>query len=301
MNGRLGHALPIRAVKTALVTGSTDGIGLTTAKNLALKGYNVILHGRDSSRIEKAKKVVESFSRDETPKPIVTSVLSDISTIDGCHDLVSSVRLVMKEMDVSCLDLLVNNAGAFEEKYKKTKDGLEITFATNVMATFVITSNLLPQLLQSKRSRIVIASSISQCSSIHHWNDLQCRVREYDTHRAYSESKFLDALLSVEFASRLQSSYGVDRITCNCLDPGTVNTKMLLAGWGPCGIDVENALDETWLGTSEDVDGVSGTYFCNKRPMKDANGYNKSDRIKLWNILADIDPASMERWAHFCA
>jgi NAD(P)-dependent dehydrogenase (short-subunit alcohol dehydrogenase family) len=50
-------------------------------------------------------------------------------------------------------------------------------------------------------------------------------------------------MLSKEFSERLkEAGYGTDQITCNCLDPGTVNTKMLLAGWGPCGINVRDAL-----------------------------------------------------------
>ena len=305
MNVEFGHSLPIRAAKTALVTGSTDGIGLTTAKNLAAKGYNLILHGRDATRIQKAEEEVKSFCSalmkdDSPPKAIIKSIRSDISTIAGCKKLVSSVRSLLKENDMSSLDLLVNNAGVFEESYQSTMDGLEMTFAVNVMAPFVITSNLLPELTNARnkenQSRIVIASSISQCSSIDHWDDLQCHTRPYNTHQAYAESKFLDALLSAEFASRLIKVFGAERITCNCLDPGTVNTKMLIAGWGPCGIDVGNALDETWLSTSEDINDVSGTYFCSRRPSKEINGYRISDRKKLWNVLAEIDSNSSEIW-----
>ena len=72
----------------------------------------------------------------------------------------------------------MNNAGVFEESYSLTTDGLETTSAVNVMAPFVITSKLLPNLLQKKddQSWIVIASSsISQCYSIDDWDDLQCQ------------------------------------------------------------------------------------------------------------------------------
>lgn len=138
----------------------------------------------------------------------------------------------------------MNNAGVFEESYSLTTDGLETTFAVNVMAPFVITSKLLPNLLQKKddQSRIVIASSISQCYSIDDWDDLQCQKRQYRTHRAYSESKLFDAMLAAEFGTRLEDAgISTNRITCNSLDPGTVNTKMLIAGWGPCGIHVRDA------------------------------------------------------------
>jgi len=315
--GRSTCALSSMTTKTALVTGSTDGIGLTTAKHLAAKGYNVILHGRDASRIERARNIVHSFvaksssSNDGTAPPNnenrgkILSVEADISTVDNCRNLAEQVRTLLASDDLpsSSLDLLVNNAGVFEEDHKFTEDGLEMTFAVNVMAPFVITSNLLPHLLQSSDaspSRIILASSISQCGSIDHWEDLHCKKRRYGTHRAYSESKLLDAMLTMEFAHVFESNgFGTDRITCNCLDPGTVNTKMLLAGWGRCGIDVENALDETWLSTSEEVTGVTGSYFCSRTSRKlSSDAYKVSERAKLWSVLSSIDPNSAEIWCN---
>ena len=237
----------------ALITGSTAGIGLTTAKNLALRGYDVILHGRNPNRIRKAIEIVQSFS--SSTGQTVFSVESDISTVRGCKNLVSSVQSILDQRSGKrSLDILMNNAGVFEPNHVLTDDNLEMTFAVNVMAPFVITSGLLPQLLSRddesgvcSQSRIVTASSISQCRSIDHWDDLQFIQRPYSTHRAYSETKLFDAMISAQFASILSNAgFGTDRITSNSLDPGTVNTKMLLAGWGPCGIDVEDALDRKW-------------------------------------------------------
>ena len=244
--------------KTALVTGSTDGIGVTTAKNLAAQGYNVIIHGRKTDRIQRAYDEIKSFAKKRSNNNNsnknnnqIYTVEADISTVKGCYSLVKDVQSILTNNNLH-LDVLMNNAGVFEEKYQITEDGLEMTFAVNVMAPFVITSNLLTNLLdnnnnnnKSRQSRIVIASSISQCYSISNdqWDDLQCKKRRYSTHRAYSESKLFDAMLAAEFATILQElGIGTDLITCNSLDPGTVNTKMLLAGWGPCGIDVERAL-----------------------------------------------------------
>ncbi len=283
---------------TALVTGSTDGIGLTTAKNLASKGYNVIIHGRNSDRIKNAVNDVCSFDHSGIGREKIFTVESDISTIQGCKNLVYSVQSILKSNDLS-LDILMNNAGVFEEEYHLTEDNLEMTFAVNVMAPFVITSNLLPELLSQKKtqSRIVIASSISQCYSIDHWDDLQCHKRPYSVHRAYSESKLFDAMLAAEFATILDDKgFGRSRITCNSLDPGTVNTKMLLAGWGPCGIDVDRALDETWLCTSQEVSDISGSYFCWRSESKGADRYNPSERAKLFNILKELDPESVSKW-----
>mmetsp|Transcript_4785 Transcript_4785/g.7060 ORF Transcript_4785/g.7060 Transcript_4785/m.7060 type:complete len:112 (+) Transcript_4785:2897-3232(+) len=104
-------------------------------------------------------------------------------------------------------------------------------------------------------------------------------------------------MLAAEIATRLEDS-GVDRsrITCNSLDPGTVNTKMLLAGWGPCGINVRDALDQTWLCTSNDVDEITGAYFNWRSVSKKADKYSPSERQKLWSILSQIDPISADKW-----
>lgn len=292
--------------KTALVTGSTDGIGVTTAKNLAAQGYNVIIHGRKKDRIQKACNEVESFAKkrnknNNSPISQIYTVEADISTVNGCYSLVKDVQSILTKNKLH-LDVLMNNAGVFEDNLHMTEDELEMTFAVNVMAPFVITSNLLTNLLdddKNHQSRIVIASSISQCYSISkdQWDDLEFQNRPYSAHRAYSESKLFDAMLTAEFATLLENlGIGTDRITCNSLDPGTVNTKMLLAGWGPCGIDVERALDQTWLCTSDDVADITGSYFNYRSLSKYASSYDSSERNKLWSKLSEIDAKSADIW-----
>jgi len=237
---------------TALVTGSTDGIGLTTAKNLARKGFNVIVHGRDANRIESACQAIHSFVGRFSKESVSTfTVKADLSTIQGSRSLAEQVALLCEEHDLR-LSVLMNNAGVYSERHITTPDGLELTFAVNVMGPFVITSHLLPTLLKQPKSRIVTASSMSQCYDINDWDDLQFSRRAYSAHRAYSESKLFDAMLAAEFAERLQGAgLGTDRITSNSLDPGTVNTKMLIAGWGYCGIGVDQALGKHTPAVSE--------------------------------------------------
>ena len=283
---------------TALVTGSTDGIGVTTAKNLATKGYNVLVHGRSEKRIQAACQRIREFAEDHSSDAGMVFPLAaqDISTVKGCEALVKSVVEKCQQEDLT-LSVLMNNAGVYQEQLELTEDGLEMTFAVNVLAPFVITSHLLPTLLQQK-SRIVIASSISQCSSIRDWDDLHYSNRSFSAHGSYSESKLLDAMLTMEFADRLSNAgIGVDRITCNCLDPGTVNTKMLLAGWGPCGIEVEDALDETWLCSSKDVDSVTGRYFVWKSDRSASrDAYDKKQRERMWQQLSDLAPEAASMW-----
>lgn len=294
----------LMARPTVLVTGSTDGIGVTTAKNMAAKGYNVLIHGRSQQRLEAASKTVRSFVQQHSNDQdvgIFTLPPEDISTVSGCERLVKHVKSTCEEHDLK-LSVLMNNAGVYMEDLIITEDGLEQTFAVNVLAPFVITSHLLPTLLQQK-SRIVTASSLSQCRSIRSWEDLQYSTRPYSAHGAYSESKLLDAMLTMEFASRLkEAGFGTDRITCNCLDPGTVNTKMLLAGWGRIGIEVENALDETWLCTDAEVESLTGQYFTWKSARRaSADAYDDTEHAKMWEVLSSLAPEAAAMWKFdFC-
>jgi len=291
---------------TILVTGATDGIGLTTAKHVAAKGYDVLIHGRNEQRIQRAADIVRSFASDRNSKAQVwTLPAADISTVEGCDQLANDVKSVCEQHQLE-LCVLLNNAGVFSQDLIRTKDGYELTFAVNVLATFAITSRLLPLLLQTPRKkRIVIASSISQEeSSFSSWDDLHYLKRSYSAHSSYSDSKLLDAMLSMEFAARLQDAgYGTDRITCNCLDPGTVNTKMLLDGWGRIGIDVEDALYEAWLCTSDDVKDDTGKYFVENSSCRASSpAYNQGERDILWKLLNDADPKGADMWNFkFCS
>jgi NAD(P)-dependent dehydrogenase (short-subunit alcohol dehydrogenase family) len=295
---RKATGLPVRPA--ALITGSTDGIGLTTAKNLAAKGYDVVIHGRDATRVEQAAKRVRSFVENRSNDPgsplILTLPPVDISTVEGCKQLATDVEQLCNANNLQ-LSVLTNNAGVYTEKHIVTSAGLEQTFAVNVLAPFVITSYLLPLLLKQK-SRIVIASSLSQCQSIRNWDDLQCSKRSYSAHGAYSESKLLDAMLTMEIAARFQmAGIDTDRITCNCLDPGTVNTKMLLAGWGRIGIEVEDALNETWLCSADQVESTTGKYFVGRSVRKaSSSAYDPKERDKLWSILSDLSPEAAAKW-----
>jgi short chain dehydrogenase len=113
----------------ALVTGSTDGIGLTTARELATNhGYHVLIHGRNAQRIARA---VAAISKNVWALPP-----ADLSTVQGSRDVAAHTIRMCQEKNLS-LDILVNNAGVFSEKLKRTPDlGLEQTFAVNVLAPF---------------------------------------------------------------------------------------------------------------------------------------------------------------------
>ena len=233
--------------------------------------------------------------------------MADLSSIAGCRQLISTIQSKLssstENAPSSSLDVIIHNAGVFADNLKLVgENDLEETFAVNVLAPFVLTSMLLPSIMErsqeKKKTRIIVVSSISQCSSISDWNDVAFyNQQRFSSHKTYSESKLLDAMLCYEMAHRLKQLPNPSYVTVNTLDPGTVNTKMLYAGWGYCGIDVERALDQTWLCTSDDVEGMTGKYFVGRSERKSSGfAYDKQERKQMWDLLSRLAPDEAAHW-----
>ena len=184
------------------------------------------------------------------------------------------------------LDILINNAGIFQQNKIITQDNIESTFAINCCSTFILNILLLPLLKKTLESRILNVSSISQSDiGIINLSNLQFNEGGFTSYDSYSLSKLVVAMISHELALRITAN---DSLVLSC-DPGTVNTKMLIAGWGKCGIDVENANDEFYLTTKQFDPNDHGKYFVHSKVStcsKDV--YNDSKRIALWQELERI-------------
>ena len=146
--------------------------------------------------------------------------------LQPCHNshAPATTLSVMKFCVTSANPFSITMHGGF----RKTADGFEQTWAVNVLAPFVLTACLSSRI----RDRVINVSSISASSSID-WNNLQ-QEKGFSSHNAYSLSKLAIQMLTANMAKQLDP-HGV---TVSCLDPGTVNTKMLLAGWGKIGVEV---------------------------------------------------------------
>ena len=181
------------------------------------------------------------------------------------------------------LDVLVANAGVYAPERRETPDGLELTFAVNVVAPIVLAAALLPALRAAGAARIVIVSSASHWTGEIHWDDLQLAAPgAYDGLRAYDQSKLAVLMLTLALARRLERS----GVTAVCLDPGDVATGMLASGWpGLPGIPVEDgAVTSVYLASAPEAAGVSGAYF--------------EDGAAVTPLAAALDVAAQERlWA----
>ena len=265
--------------RTALVTGSTDGIGQYTAERLAQDGWQVLIHGRNPKRIEATLARIQK----RVPGARLHSFQADLASFADVRRMAADVS-----SQFSKLDLLINNAGVYEERMQTTTDGNEFVFQVNVLSPFLLTSLLLDAVSKAPEPRIIITASISQSSSLD-WDNLQME-KGFSAHGSYSSSKLCNAMHAIEMAERLKRKGS--RVTVNTLDPGTVNTKMLLAGWGACGIDVDSADNQYQLATNPMWKGKTGVYTVGNRESSASRfAYDASHRQRLWELMEQLTGA----------
>lgn len=125
-----------------LITGSTDGIGLEAAKVLIASGNNVIIHGRNQTKIDRVANEINPAH----------SIRADLSSIEDIKFLAKEVVKVFPKLDV-----LMNNAGVLKTSKEKTDNGIDMRFMVNSIAPFLLTKYLLPSM--SKGSRVISTSS----------------------------------------------------------------------------------------------------------------------------------------------
>ena len=255
-----------------LITGSTDGIGKETARQLLSMGHTIILHGRNSKRVEKA---LEDFPEREN----ILTVTGDLSLQTELHLMADQLHNLLDNIDV-----LINNAGIYQRKRELTPDGLEKTFAVNHMAPFILTNLLLDLLEKSEDPRVVTVSSMIHSGSID-FDNLQGE-KYFNGSYAYSLSKLCNILFTYELAERVKEQ----GITSNCLHPGVIDTKLLRSGWGGMGAPVsEGAKTPVYLATSSEVRGITGKYFVDRKISRSKPiTYNKEVRQKLWSVSESL-------------
>src|SRR6478609_1494971 len=134
--------------KTALVTGSTAGIGHAIAKGLAGSGASVVINGRGQDKVDAAVRKLEGTGAK------VRGIAADVSTASGCKALVTALPEV---------DILINNAGIFEPKdfFEITDEDWSRFFETNVMSGVRLSRAYMPAMLKRNWGRIVFISSES--------------------------------------------------------------------------------------------------------------------------------------------
>tara|TARA_R110002020_G_scaffold16307_10_gene57631 strand:+ start:3906 stop:4706 length:801 start_codon:yes stop_codon:yes gene_type:complete len=233
--------------KTILITGSTDGIGLETAKLLVAAGHHVLLHGRNPGKLADVAKALAALPG---AGPI-ESYVADLSVMAEVERLAKEISAAHPRLDV-----LINNAGIFKVADATTPEGFDVRFAVNTIAPYLLTTKLLP--LMSPDGRVVNLSSAAQAPV-----DLKALQGQWQlpAMEAYAQSKLALTMWSRHMAGELKDK-GPAIIAVN---PGSMlGSKMVKEGFGVAGGDlaigatilVRAALDAKFAT-------ASGRYFDN--------------------------------------
>ncbi len=269
--------------KTVIITGATSGIGEVAAIRLAQQGARIVFTARDQARANATLAKLKQAN----PGADHAAHMADLST------LAEMKRIGAELAREPQIDVLVNNAGALFNKRQETVDGLEMTFAVNHMAYFVITNLLLPKLKAG--ARIVTTASNAHRGAKLNFDDLQNR-KGYGGFPVYSKSKLCNILFNRELARRAPAG-----VTANSLHPGFVATRFGDQSGGimqrivrvakPVGAisPEEGAKTIIYLAASPEAAGVTGEYFYQCKitaPTKEAQ--NDADAKRLWEISEQI-------------
>jgi NAD(P)-dependent dehydrogenase (short-subunit alcohol dehydrogenase family) len=264
--------------KTVVVTGATGGIGGATARGVAERGATVVLVARDPERGEALRAAIARA----TGNPRVRLFLADLSSLAAVRAVAGAIAA-----DHPRIDVLVNNAATYTRRRKVSADGIELQWAVNHLAPFLLTRSLLAP-LTAGGGRVVTVSSAAHRGARLRWDDLQMR-RRYFGWAAYSATKLANLLFTRELARRMAGS----GVTANALHPGVVATELLMGGFPPIRLlrrflrtPEEGAATPVFLATSPAVEGITGRYWidCKEaQPAAAALDDEAAARLWLWS------------------
>lgn len=248
--------------KTAIITGATSGIGKVTALAIAREGAHLVLPVRNMEKGEALKEEIKQ----ETGSTKVELMSCNLASLD-------SVRSFAKQFlaKYDRLDLLINNAGLWEAKQKESADGIEMNFAVNHLAPFLLTNLLLDLIKKSAPARIINVSSTAHKYAKMNFADIEGK-KGWGSMKSYAQSK----LANIFFTRKLAHELAGTGVTANCLHPGVVNTRLFdnMPGFfrrifGLFMISPEKGAETSiFLATSPEVEGVSGAYYKKKKMAK---------------------------------
>lgn len=197
--------------KTVVVTGATQGIGLVTARELAVAkaGARVIFTARDAVRGQEVKDEIQRSAGHDRVEMVLIDFADQASIRAGADEI---------KRRTSRIDVLINNAGAIYQVRKTTAEGHEFTFAVNHLGYFLLTNLfLLDVIKRSAPARIVSVSSDAHRFADVDFDDIMGE-RGWTPMKSYGQSKLCNILFTRELARRLQGT----GVTANCLHPGVI-------------------------------------------------------------------------------
>lgn len=266
--------------------GATNGIGLAAAEALAKLGANVAIVGRNETRAKIADARIRAAAKGAT----VDSFLADLSSMAAVHKLASEVLA-----RYSRLDVLVNNAGAMYTTRQLSVDGIELSWAVNHLAPFLLTNLLLDRLKASAHARVITTASEAHQGAQIPFGDLNAEG-SYQGFGRYGQTKLANILFTSELARRLEGT----GVTASCFHPGLVasgfnrNNGLLMdlamtggALRAVARSPAKGAETLVWLAISPDAPKIKGGYYADmqlRRPSAEAQ--NPEAARQLWDVSA---------------
>lgn len=274
-------------MKTAAITGANSGIGKETTRHLAREGYRVLMICRNRQKAEAARREIT----DETGNDEIDLYICDLSQMRQVAEIAAKIRA-----DYSRLDRLVNNAGILPDgERKETAGGVELTFAVNHLAYFLLTRELRPLLEATRNSRVInVASDASRYGTFNPEN-LQLQTG-YSAVKAYGNSKLFNIMFTRQLAAELKGT----EVTAFSLHPGVVNTNFASESdtWFAKFFNLgrlfmrspeKGAETTVYLCTAEGIEGHSGMYFRDKKPVRPVRAARSDEECRrLWTISEEL-------------
>jgi NAD(P)-dependent dehydrogenase (short-subunit alcohol dehydrogenase family) len=266
-----------------LITGGTNGIGFAAAQMLAARGANVAIVGRNEGRTQAAAARIRAVA---AAGVAVGTFIADLSSQAAVRKLAAEVLSRYPRLDV-----LVNNAGAMYTTRQLTADGIELTWAVNHLAPFLLTTLLLDRLEASAPARIITTASDAHRGAQLPFENLNAE-HSYRGFGRYGQTKLANILFTLELARRLEGR----GVTANSFHPGLVasgfnrNTGLLMSlamtVLGPVSRSSEKGAETlVWLATSPQVAQTNGAYFVDERPaMPSPAGQDSEAARRLWEV-----------------
>ncbi|HEY5878380.1 MAG TPA: SDR family NAD(P)-dependent oxidoreductase [Nakamurella sp.] len=270
--------------RIALVTGAASGIGLAISIGLTREGVSVALLVRNAGRGERAMRDI----RAKVPDAQLEVLECDLASQSSIRDAAGRFKSGHDR-----LDILVNAAGVFVKDRKLTADGIELTFATNYLAYFLLTHELLPLLMSSTPARVVNVASRYGRAKID-FEDLQKLKAPYSYLKATPPTMLARVLFTQELAQRLEGT----GVVANAVYPGLVaKTGLLQDTRGPFkwftdtfgSTPAKGADTVLWLATAPDAATFSGKMFAKRKEIRTpGQGMDPAARARLWEESEEL-------------